>query len=263
MRRYPRLWCLTFSFIGAMLAGCSAGLPTATATKEPTATPTPSPTPTSTASITNTPTLTPTSTATDTPSPSPTVTHTATPAATPTPSLSPTPEPITATADGTVNCRYGPSQAYLYAWGLHEGDIALVKGKNANGTWLWVEPPDTTWTCWVSASAMSLDGDLGSVKIVYPSVITHPDVPGPSGVSATRSGDSVTISWDAAPPSEGLGYLIEARICLGAYLWDVAYQTQNTSYTIKDPQSCAGDSYGQLRVFNKLGYSESVKIPWP
>lgn len=207
--------------------------------------------------------MTPTASDTATITPSPLPSDTPTPAATATPSATPTPESLTATAVGSVNCRYGPSQAYLYAWGLSDGDTAEVRGKNANGTWLWVTPHDTNWKCWVSASAMTLDGDPATVKAVYPQLLTHPDVDGPTGVKANRSGESVTISWDAASPAVGLGYLIEARICLGEYQWDVYYSTTNTSYTVQDPQSCGADSYGQLRVYNKLGYSTAVTIPWP
>jgi hypothetical protein len=71
------------------------------------------------------------------------------------------------------------------------------------------------------------------------------------------------VTWSAAPPAVDLGYLIEARTCLGAYVWDVYYSTTNTSYAIKDPQTCRGESYGQRRVFDKLGYSAAGKINWP
>jgi hypothetical protein len=139
----------------------------------------------------------------------------------------------------------------------------MVKGKNANGTWLFAQPETTNWNCWVSTSAVTVDGDLGTVNVVYPQLLTNPEVGAPSGVSANRSGATVNISWNAAAPAVDLGYLIEARICLGEYLWDVAYSTTSTSYNIQDPTSCQGDSYGQLRVFNKLGYSTAVQIPWP
>ncbi|OGO67289.1 MAG: hypothetical protein A2Z37_10005 [Chloroflexi bacterium RBG_19FT_COMBO_62_14] len=245
-----------------LLSACSVVLPQATPTQPP---PTETATlrPTDTATATLTPTDTPTSTESPTPTLSPTASDTPTPEATPTPTDTPTPEPLTITADGSVNCRYGPSQAYLYAWGLSEGDSALVKGKDANGTWLWVQPHDTTWNCWVSTSAVTLNGDLASVKVVYPQLLTNPAVGPPSGVNAARNGDNVTVTWSAAAPAVDLGYLIEARICLDTYLWDVYYSTTNTSYTIKDPPTCSGESYGQLRVFNKLGYSTAVKIPWP
>lgn len=261
LRAAASLWVL-------LATGCNlpAAIGATSTPVPPTATETPLPTSTHTA--TSTSTLTPT--ATFTASPSPTASNTATPSNTPTPSMTPspsvtpTPEPLTLTATGSANCRYGPSKAYLYAWGMQEGDGAVVRGKNANGTWLWVQPDNTNWSCWVSTTAVEVEGDLETVKIVYPQVLTHPEVGAPQGVKANRSGSQVTINWDAAPAAVGLGYLIEARICIdGLYLWDVYYSTTNTSYTLKDPTSCAGDSYGQLRVYNKLGYSKAVKIPWP
>ncbi len=189
-----------------LVAACSAPLLGSTPTPVPpteTYTPPPTDTPTTTPTPTVTPTLTPsvTPTASNTPTPS----DTPTPEDTPTPSVTPTPEPLIITADGSVNCRYGPSQAYLYAWGLSEGDTATVKGKNANGTWLWVEPHDTNWTCWVSTTAVTADGDLDTVRIVYPQLLTHPDVDPPDGVKASRSGSTVTVSWDAADAAVGLG----------------------------------------------------------
>ncbi len=243
-------------------SACSAVQPQPTPTLPP-PTDTPTQRPSATPTATPAPTDTPTPTESPTPSPSPTASDTPTPEDSPTPTETATPEPLTITADGSVNCRYGPSQAYLYAWGLNEGDSAVVKGKDANGTWLWVQPHDTTWNCWVSTSAVTLNGDIASIKVVYPQLLTNPSVGPPSGVHATRSGDNVTVTWNAAPAAVDLGYLIEARICLGQYLWDVYYSTTNTSYTINDPQTCSGESYGQLRVFNKLGYSTAVRIPWP
>jgi len=257
-----RLNGVTGAILGLVLvlpSACSAVLPQPTPTPPPTETPTLRPTDTAT----SIPTDTPTPTESPTPSLSPTASDTPTPEASPTPTETPTPEPLTITANGSVNCRYGPSQAYLYAWGLSEGDNAVVKGKDANATWLWVQPHDTTWNCWVSTSAVTLNGDLAAVKVVYPQLLTNPAVGPPSGVNATRNGDNVTVTWSAAAPAVDLGYLIEARICLGAYLWDVYYSTTNTSYTIKDPPTCSGESYAQLRVFNKLGYSTAAKIPWP
>ena len=73
----------------------------------------------------------------------------------------------------------------------------------------------------------------------------------------------MTISWSAAPPSVELAYLIEARICSSGFPVDVVVVTTNTSYTLTDQTSCSADSYGQVRVQNKLGYSNAVSISWP
>jgi hypothetical protein len=151
----------------------------------------------------------------------------------------------------------------MYAWALSENDIANLDGRNYAATWLYVQPHDTNWHCWVAASTVSASVDIQSVDVVYPPLLTNPAVPAPSGVTATRSGGNVIISWNPAPPAVGLGYLIEARVCTGAYLLDVYHQTTNTSITLSDPSGCSGDSYGQVRVFYKTGYSSAVQISWP
>jgi hypothetical protein len=166
-------------------------------------------------------------------------------------------------ADVNLNCRYGPDSAYLYAWGLTEGDTAQLDGRNYAGTWLWVQPHDTDWHCWVTASGATPSIDLAQVPVVYPNLITNPSVSPPGGVHATRNGSRVVVNWNAAPPAVDLGYLIEARICTGGFLMDVVYTTTNTSFTLTDETTCSEDSYGQVRVFNKLGYSTAVKIAWP
>ena len=249
--------------IAIMLSACGqAEVQPSPTTAPPSPTDAP-PTEAITPSATSSPTIAPSATFTASPSPSPTITNTPTPELSPTPSATSTPETVTATALGSINCRYGPDKQYLYAWGLSEGDIAEVKGKNATGSWLWVIPHDTIWTCWITASAVELNAEIESIDVVYPTLLTNPAVAPPSGVNAQRNGDQVTVTWNPASPAVDLGYLIEARICLGAYVWDMVFSTTNTGYTITDPKSCSTSSYGTLRVFNKLGYSTAVKIPWP
>jgi hypothetical protein len=151
----------------------------------------------------------------------------------------------------------------MYAWGLSEGDLADLNGRNYAGTWLYVQPHDTNWNCWVAASAVTASVDIASIPVTYTQVYVNPSVPSPKGVKATRNKGKVTVSWNPAPAAVDLGYLIEARVCAGSYLIDVVFSTTNTSYTLTDKQSCDGDSYGQVRVSNKLGYSSAVKISWP
>jgi hypothetical protein len=252
----PLLLVLTLSACAQAQSQLSpTRLPPSPTTAPPTQTAEPSPS--------SSPTLEPSPTSTASPSASPTTTETATPESSPTPSPSATPEAAIASAHGSINCRYGPDKQYLYAWGLSEGDTADVKGKNATGDWLWVTPHDTIWNCWITTSAVSLNVAIEDIAVIYPTLLTNPVVAPPTGVNAQRNGDKVTISWNPASPAVDLGYLIEARICLGAYPWDMVFSTVNTAYTITDPKTCATSSYGTLRVFNKLGYSTAVKIAWP
>jgi hypothetical protein len=243
------------SLLIILLSACAQATP-----PPPTATPSPIP---PTATPTATITLTPTATLTPTPTNTPTETMSPTPTDTATPTITPTEEAPYVTANGEVNCRYGPDADYLYAWGLSEDDTASLEGRNYEGTWLYVQPHDTDWTCWVAASTVTASVDIESVPVVYPVIYVHPSVSNPSGVKATRSGSSVTISWNPAPDAIGLGYLVEARICTGSYLIDVVESTTNTSITLTDKDGCSGDSYGQVRVFDKRGYSAPFKIKWP
>ena len=245
------------------LSACAQSQAQLSPTSAPPSPTSPPPTQTIAPSATPSPTFEPSATQTATSSPSPTITETPTPEFSPTPSATATPEAAIATALGSINCRYGPDVQYLYAWGLSEGDTAEVKGKNATGAWLWVIPHDTIWNCWITTSAVELNVEIENIAVIYTTVLTNPAVDPAIGVFAQRNGDKVTISWNPAPPAIDLGYLIEARICLGAYPWDMVFSTTNTAYTITDPKTCSTASYGTLRVFNKLGYSTAVTIPWP
>jgi hypothetical protein len=193
-----------------MLVGCESmpfAQPTSTPTLEPpTHTPTsPPPTNTPTSTVTHTPT------STLMPSDTPTPSDTPIPADTETPTITPTEEPPTITANGSVNCRYGPDKVYLYAWGLSEGDTAQLDGRNYAGTWLWVQPHDTNWHCWVAASAVTATVDVKEVKVVYPTLLVNPEVPSPTNVHASRSGDSVTITWDISLKPKFARVLISTR----------------------------------------------------
>jgi len=262
MAPQSKSWLLG-TLLALLIAGCSSAAPP---TETPTAAdvpPTVTPTETATATHTPTSTLTPSATVTLTPSITPTPTFTPTLTETATPTDTPTPAPPEITADANLNCRYGPDPAYLYAWGLDEGRTATLDGRNYASTWLWVQPWDALFHCWVTASGATANVDLSTVPVVYPPLLTNSSIAPPKGVGASRSGSSVTISWSPAPAAVELGYLIEARICSGGYPIDVANTTTSTSYTLTDQTSCSADSYGQVRVQNKLGYSTAVSIPWP
>ncbi len=117
--------------------------------------------------------------------------------------------------------------------------------------------------CWVAASAVVVTGDLGSVSSVPTGPPINTNVPSPTGVGATRNGDKVTITWNAAAPAVDLHYLIRAETCNGQYVIETIDTTTNTSYTIQDEQGCSGTSKAQMHVVNKTGYSSPVSVPWP
>ena len=246
--------------MGFLLPACSS---TSLASLLATATPTP----TITSTSTYTPTVTLTPTATDTPTNTPTPTVTSTPTITPTPTISPT-----ATFDfpdvtvlQQAHCRYGPGTAYLHAGDLYAGDHALVWNRNYDGSWLFIKPDKQEWPCWVSATVVSVEGDIFTVVVMYRRLPWSELYGPPEQVWADRNGDTVTVSWTAVYMTEDddRGYMIEARLCQNGFLFDTAVHTDTPSFTFTDEQTCEGESGGSLFVVEKHGYTESLIIPWP
>lgn len=210
---------------------------------------------------TSAPTLTPTQTL------SPTVTFTSTDTPTPTIPLTPTPDYPDVTVKMQANCRYGPGTAYLYRWGLYPGDKADVRGRNWDGSWLWIHPfnLEEKQNCWASKIVFNETIDNARVHVVHVA-LPHTTFAGPPGnVQAVRQGNQVTISWDGVPLSDDKrrGYLIEAQTCQNGLLLPIIIQTDDTRYTFNDEQHCKGKSSGLLYTAEKHGYSDPVKIPWP
>ncbi len=225
------------------------------------------------------PSFTPAPTATASATPLPSATYTATPIPlSPTPSASPsiTPSPgpsLTPTFDfpdvtvlEQANCRYGPGTAYLYAYGLYEGDKGEVRGRNYNSTWLYIQPANTDRFCWVSKSVVEVHGDISTVRVAQtklpgPSVLYG----APTGVKAVREENKVTVSWKRVNMTEDddRGYLMEVYVCQKKNLIWMAVHTDKTSYVFTDEPGCKTQSSGLLYTVEKHGYSKPVKIPWP
>ncbi len=247
------------------MSGCSQSMlvPGQVSTASPAATSTNTPVPTDTEppTVTSTPTFTPPPTQTRTPSITPTPTQSLTPSITPTPTYT----FPTVTVLMQSNCRYGPGKAYLYAWGMYSGDKGTVWGRNESGTWLWIQPDNIKYQCWISSSVVEIQGDIFTLRVA-PVRLPQSTLYGPpKGVSAVRNGDKVTVSWHSANMTEddNRGYMIEANVCQGGYLVWMAVSTMELSYTFTDETSCAEKSNGLLYTVEKHGYTDPVAIPWP
>jgi hypothetical protein len=162
-------------------------------------------------------------------------------------------------------CRYGPGKAYLYSHELKEGDVVEIHGRNASGTWLWVQPDNLDRHCWVSASVVEARGDMSGVVVVQ-SRLPHSTLYGPpEDVETSRDGDTVLISWERVwmTQDDDRGYMIEASVCQkGVLLW-ISAHTEDTRYELTDERGCSGESGGKLYTVEKHGYTDPVAIPWP
>lgn len=232
----------------------------------------------------NTPWISPTSSPSHTPSPTVTATQTSSPTFTPEPTLTNTLRP-TATSTPTItststlavpslmvnqqaHCRYGPGKAYLHAADLYEGDFAVIDGKSASGSWLWIMPEDIQYHCWVSKSVVDVQGDLVDVPVVatiLPMSVANLYKP-PESVWAERKKDQVIIFWSDVwmTVDDDRGYLIEAYVCQNSARVFIALWTEKNKMEITDEnKGCSGSSSGKLYAVEKHGYLEPLEIPWP
>jgi len=267
-RRFRSLTGLLIAIL--LLSACATPqvIPTQAIPEQPSLSPT-SPPPAWTATLVPTdpptPSATPTITRTSTFTRTPTVT--ATPTQTLTPSITPSPTYAlpTLVVKMQANCRYGPGVAYLYAWGMYTGDTATVWGRNPSGTWLWIQPDNIAYQCWIAASLVDVTGDVMLLRTA-PVRLPHSVLYGPpTGITAGRDGDSVTVTWERVNMTEDddRGYMIEANLCQGGYLVWMAVATMDTTYTFTDETSCTELSNALLYTVEKHGYTDPVPIPWP
>jgi len=169
-----------------------------------------------------------------------------------------------------AHCRYGPSVAYLHAADLYPGDRGTVRGRFIYSNWLYIKFDKLNYFCWVAPSVIDVVGDLSIVgykELNLQSIGSNQYGP-PTGVTAVRNGNEVTISWNQVhmTKDKDRGYLIEAFVCQNTIYkwWTFSYPDQfTTSYTVKDEAGCAQPSSGKLYTVEKHGFSEPAIIPWP
>lgn len=226
------------------------------------------------------PVSTVTTEATETPEPSSTATGTATsePTITSTPTIiaSPTVTPTatfafpSVTVNKQAHCRYGPSVAYLHAADLDPGDTGTIRSRYIYSNWLYIKFDKLNYFCWVAPSVVDVVGDISTVaykELDLQSIGSNQYGP-PTGVTAARNGNEVTISWNQVLMSndKDRGYLLELFVCQDTVYkwWTDSYPDQySTSYTVQDEAGCAQPSSGKLYTVEKHGFSEPATIPWP
>jgi len=212
--------------------------------------------------------------------PTATLDQTATPSLTPTwtkiPSATPTWDPPRVEILQKVACWYGPGTAYLYKYGLPEGVWMRAIGRNEDGSWLVIKAPSDpdSNACWIQAELVNfLMGAIKDVPVLWIalpySVLYLP----PTGVSATRAGNEVTISWQPVRMTEDdyRGYLVEAWVCQGGkqvfvpLKYETTFDNNSSTITVKvtDEPGCDVPSRARLYTVEKHGYTNYVMVPWP
>lgn len=212
----------------------------------------------------------PTNTSTRTPTPEPTITATPTIELSPTVTATPTFTFPSVTVNKQAHCRYGPSVAYLHAADLYPGDTGTVRSRYIYSNWLYIKFDKLNYFCWVAPSVVDVVGDVSTIaykELNLQSIGSNMYGP-PTGVTAVRNGNEVTISWNQVQMTKDKdrGYLLELFVCQDTFYkwWTDSYPDQySTSYTVRDEAGCAQPSSGKLYTVEKHGFSEPAIIPWP
>lgn len=212
----------------------------------------------------------PTTTTTATPTPEPT--STSTPTASPTSTN--TPMPTYVVLSGTVNqkrvsCFYGPSRAYLYKYGLRQGNHLEIIGYLEDTGYIEVRAIGGSNPCWMNLEWMDVEGDIGNVKPVDPLDIMLPQSPyyGPlTWVKATRTGNEVMITWEEmgmspGDDSEQEPYLVEVWVCRNERLTFIPTGVYYTKVVVMDEPGCNEQSFGRVYGVEKYGYTKPREIP--
>jgi hypothetical protein len=207
-------------------------------------------------------------------------TETATPLTTetPTPINTSTPVPTYTTLIGEVNvdqlaCRYGPGWPYLYFFGLLKGNRLEVIGRLDDANWIYVQAIGGHKPCWVKAEFMNVQGDIMSVEPIYPDkakLPVSPYYPPTTVLSATREGNTISVSWLDIPLRAGdeedermNHYIIEVWRCEAGQIHFEPLATNDLQISFVDEPSCSEPSHGRIFVQEKHGFAGPTDIPWP
>jgi hypothetical protein len=194
-----------------------------------------------------------------------------------TPTITPTPDPPVITILVHSACNFGPGGVYLYKYGLNETSWMEVIGRNLDGTWLYVQGVHGWNPCWVKTELVRFNagGDVSNynIPIIYTTLPYSTFYRPPDGVQSSRSGNEVTIYWNAVWMTEDdyEGYLIEAWLCqdLQQVFKPIGYKpplSQNIDtlgIIINDEPGCLAPSSARIYTAEKHGYTGFIVIPWP
>lgn len=185
-------------------------------------------------------------------------TFTPVPARTRSPEATATPRPqgntkspygVTLTLSENANCRKGPGTDYTPVGSLEQDRTVAVLGQNSGKTWVLIQMPASSRTCWVAVSLGSLDGSLTGVP--FETVPPVPAAPGSFADSATCTGSQrkVTLTWTTASDAGGYHIYRDGKLVATLNAWA-------TSYT--DAPDWGKDYEYEIESFNDYGVSSTV-----
>jgi hypothetical protein len=167
-------------------------------------------------------------------------------------------------------CRFGPGKPYLFKFSVFEDTILEIIGRMEYGKYLLVRAVGGKNACWVHGDYIEPRGDLEFVPYVDPHMVFpwSPYYDALTGVSASRNGNVVLVTWDAlvlraGDDSEQTPYLIEAWVCQNGEHVFAPVGSYSTKADVIDEPGCDIPSHARIMGAEKHGYTRWVEIPWP
>jgi hypothetical protein len=110
----------------------------------------------------------------------------------------PAPVPPSVVAKTNANCREGPGTAYDVYGSLAAGQEADLKGRLADDSWWLVLLTGRSMNCWLSASVVEVQGDVGEVQVVAANQLPQVPAGQPPTVDILPP---ASVQVDTTPPS--------------------------------------------------------------
>ena len=142
-------------------------------------------------------------------------------------------------------CHYGPGAPYLYKYGVYKGSNLEILRRVALGNYIEIQAIGGSNACWVREDYLAIKGNLLDLQPVDAADVVLPLSPyyaPPTGVSAVRSGNQVTVSWHglalrAGDDSEQTPYIVEAWVCRGGQMVFDPVGTYRNAVEISDERA--------------------------
>ena len=181
--------------------------------------------------------------------------------ATPTQTLVPSPTAVPTlemfpllTFAKNANCRKGPGTHYYAVLTYLKGDTAQADGRSQDGSWISVQVPNGSDTCWVSLSTVEDFGDVDALHVI--TAQTLPDDPSPLVLVKNVCGSTnvLLLEWAQVGSVQGYrvyrdGELMSTKNGADNRYYDTPRHMQRAVYAV--------EAYNEYGVSNRL----AVTIP--
>lgn len=174
--------------------------------------------------------------------------------------------------EGRLTCRFGPGGDYLYKFTFGQTARVEILGRMEYSDWVLVQAAGGSNRCWINGAPeyLEIEGDRYALEPVDPHIVLawSPYYDALSGVSASRVGNTVTVSWNGiqlrtGDDSEQTPYIVETWICRNGEPVFEALGTYRNALEVVSEDGCGIAAHARVAAAEKHGYTPWVNVPWP